>query len=155
MAAAAACVAGYKALIIKLDGGTESLLGGRKQLLPQQYVDIMTALSALIEPVALLPDWHLTAHDDVSEAAGRAVMKEHSKSLKYFATFVQAALNRMNIISQDPDSHSQNPATQDLFSLLFAPLLSFTLLPSSWPTGHHLLRNPPSTAHSTLWQPTF
>lgn len=49
----------------------------------------------------------------------------------------------MHIIAPDPDSHDQHQATQDLFVLLFVPLLSISRLPSSWPTGHYLLRNPP------------
>lgn len=140
--AAEACVAGYKTLIDKLERGTESLLGERKQMLPSQYYSIMKAIVALSNPTALLPDWHLVEHDTEAEAAARSVMKEHCTCIRSCATFVQTVLALMHSIAPDPDSHSILQATQDLFSIVFIPMSIVTELPASWPTGGYLLRNP-------------
>lgn len=146
-----ALAASFKQLTSTLDASTAWLLGRNQQVPHLPFHSICKAVTAIYSLAPTLPEWNSATQSRAALMLANSVIEDQSCSIRAYSMFVQAAVAKLHSVNPDPDSHHTHKETQPLFNVLHLPLVSFTHLPPSWPTGHYPLRNPQLyTALNTL-----
>lgn len=138
----AGCAARFKELSRHLNGSTAQLLGTGKQLLTAQHDSIMAAQQAVDDCKSTLPDWQAATKGVTALASATALLDAHSKCIRSHAGFVQAAVARFNSTALAAHTRSVAREREQLFAIMYTPMLIYHALPPSWPISDYMLVNP-------------